>query len=127
MNAAEQVAEAIATHGRPLWAAHIPYQIRQQVPAARSVNAWLTAHRTPDSVTRRKINTITSWTGVQATSLKKRPYRCYAKSLDSPYRLFASSLVTGLIYSARSSVAYGKCVTQKQTGRQPNNCVTPPR
>jgi hypothetical protein len=31
MNAQEQVAEAIATHGRPMWVAHIPKRIVQEV------------------------------------------------------------------------------------------------
>jgi len=52
MNAKEQVAEAIKTHGRPLWAAHIPYQIRQQVPTNEIGRMLATAHRSPDSVTR---------------------------------------------------------------------------
>lgn len=52
MNAAEQVAEAIATHGRPLWAAHIPYQVRQQVPTSEIGRMLAAAHRSPDSVTR---------------------------------------------------------------------------
>ncbi len=52
MNAAEQVAEAIATHGRPLWCAHIPYQIRQQVPTSEIGRMLAEAHRSPDSVTR---------------------------------------------------------------------------
>jgi hypothetical protein len=32
MNAVDQVAEAIATYGRPLWVAHIPKPIRDAVP-----------------------------------------------------------------------------------------------
>lgn len=32
MNALDQVAEAIATYGRPLWVAHIPKPIRDAVP-----------------------------------------------------------------------------------------------
>jgi len=52
MNAAQQVAEAIATHGRPLWCAHIPYQVRQQVPTSEIGRMLATAHRSPDSVTR---------------------------------------------------------------------------
>jgi len=52
MNAAEQVAEAIRTHGRPLWAAHIPYQVRQQVPTSEIGKMLAAAHRSPDSVTR---------------------------------------------------------------------------
>jgi hypothetical protein len=52
MNAAEQVAEAIATHGRPLWAAYIPYQVRQQVPTSEIGRMLATAHRSPDNVTR---------------------------------------------------------------------------
>ena len=28
----QQVAEAIATHGRPVWIAHVPISIRRQVP-----------------------------------------------------------------------------------------------
>jgi predicted XRE-type DNA-binding protein len=31
MNAQEQVAEAIAIHGRPMWVAHIPKRIVQEV------------------------------------------------------------------------------------------------
>lgn len=52
MNATDQVAEAIATYGRPLWCAHIPYQLRQQVPASEIGRLLATAHRSPDSVTR---------------------------------------------------------------------------
>jgi hypothetical protein len=52
MSAADQVAEAIATHGRPLWAAHIPYQTRQQVSTSEIGRMLATAHRSPDSVTR---------------------------------------------------------------------------
>ena len=52
MNATDQVAEAIATHGRPLWAAHIPYQTRKQVPIQVIGQLLATAHRSPDSVTR---------------------------------------------------------------------------
>jgi hypothetical protein len=52
MNAAEQVAEAINTYGRPLWAAHIPYQVRHQVPTSEIGRMLATAHRSPDSVTR---------------------------------------------------------------------------
>jgi hypothetical protein len=62
MNAAEQVAEAIATYGRPLWAAHIPYQIRQQVPTSEIGRMLATAHRSPDSVTRADLYAdITDW------------------------------------------------------------------
>jgi hypothetical protein len=32
MNAVDQVTEAIATYGRPLWVAHIPKPIRDAVP-----------------------------------------------------------------------------------------------
>jgi len=52
MNALDQVAEAIATHGRPLWCAHIPYQTRQQVSTSEIGRMLATAHRSPDSVTR---------------------------------------------------------------------------
>ena len=52
MSPTEQVAQAIATYGRPLWAAHIPYQTRQQVPTKKIGELLATAHRSPDSVTR---------------------------------------------------------------------------
>ena len=52
MNATEQVAQAIATYGRPLWASHIPYQTRHQVPNKVIGELLATAHRSPDSVTR---------------------------------------------------------------------------
>ena len=52
MNAVDQVAEAINTYGRPLWCAHIPYQIRQQVPPKKIGEMLAAAHRSPDSVTR---------------------------------------------------------------------------
>ena len=52
MSAADQVAEAIATHGRPLWCSHIPYQTRQQVSTSEIGRMLATAHRSPDSVTR---------------------------------------------------------------------------
>ena len=52
MNATEQVAQAIATYGRPLWAAHIPYQTRQRVSTKVIGELLATAHRSPDSVTR---------------------------------------------------------------------------
>jgi hypothetical protein len=52
MNAVELVAESIATHGRPLWVSHIPYQTRQQVPTKVIGELLATAHRSPDSVTR---------------------------------------------------------------------------
>jgi hypothetical protein len=52
MNSVDQVAEAIATHGRPLWCAHIPYQTRQQVPTQMIGELLAAAHRSPDSVTR---------------------------------------------------------------------------
>ena len=50
--ATNQVAEAIATYGRPLWAAHISYETRQQVPTKVIGELLADAHRSPDSVTR---------------------------------------------------------------------------
>jgi len=52
MNALEQVTEAIATYGRPLWVSHISYQTRQQVPTSEIGRMLATAHRSPDSITR---------------------------------------------------------------------------
>ena len=52
MNATEQVAQAIATYGRPLWVSHIPYQTRHKVPTSEIGKMLATAHRSPDSVTR---------------------------------------------------------------------------
>jgi len=52
MNAADQVAKAIETYGRPLWVSHIPYQTRQQVSTRKIGELLATAHRSPDSVTR---------------------------------------------------------------------------
>ena len=52
MNALDQVTEAIATYGRPLWAAHISYETRQQVPTQKIGELLAKAHRSPDSVTR---------------------------------------------------------------------------
>jgi hypothetical protein len=52
MNALDEVTEAIATHGRPLWCAYIPYQTRQQVPTEKIGELLAKAHRSPDSVTR---------------------------------------------------------------------------
>tara|TARA_B110000503_G_C7147238_1_gene413569 strand:- start:1141 stop:1503 length:363 start_codon:yes stop_codon:yes gene_type:complete len=52
MNETDQVAEAIATHGRPLWVSYIPYQTRHQVSTKVIGELLATAHRSPDSVTR---------------------------------------------------------------------------
>jgi hypothetical protein len=52
MNATDQVAKAISTYGRPLWAAHIPYQTRQQVSTKVIGELLATAHRSHESVTR---------------------------------------------------------------------------
>ena len=52
MNAIDQVTEAIATYGRPVWAAHISYETRQQVPTKVIGELLAIAHRSPDSVTR---------------------------------------------------------------------------
>jgi hypothetical protein len=52
MSPTEQVAQAIATYGRPLWVSHIPYQTRHQVSTKVIGELLATAHRSPDSVTR---------------------------------------------------------------------------
>lgn len=53
MNAAEIVAEAIATHGRPLWVAHVPKPIRHQVDAQWLDQILITAPRSSDYLTRK--------------------------------------------------------------------------
>lgn len=58
MNAAEIVAEAIATHGRPLWVAHVPKPIRHQVDAQWLDEVLATAQRSSDYLTRKDQYTI---------------------------------------------------------------------
>jgi hypothetical protein len=52
MNPTDQVAQAITTYGRPLWAAHISYETRQQVSTKVIGELLADAHRSPDTVTR---------------------------------------------------------------------------
>lgn len=62
MSPTEQVAQAIATYGRPLWAAHIPYQTRKQVSTKVIGELLATAHRSPDSITRSDLyGDLKSW------------------------------------------------------------------
>jgi len=62
MNAAEIVAEAIATHGRPLWVAHVPKPIRHQVDAEWLDGMLATAQRSSDYLTRRyQYDLILDW------------------------------------------------------------------
>ena len=52
MNPTEIVGDAIVTHGRPLWVAHVPTNIREQVDSQWLAQQLATAHRSPDSITR---------------------------------------------------------------------------
>lgn len=52
MNPSQIVGDAIATHGRPLWVAYVPSDIREQVDAQWLASQLATAHRSPDSITR---------------------------------------------------------------------------
>lgn len=52
MNPSEIVGEAIATHGRPLWVAHVPTRIREAVDPKWLAETLATAHRSPDSIKR---------------------------------------------------------------------------
>ena len=52
MNPAQIVSDAIATHGRPLWVAHVPTNIREQVDARWLAEQLASAHRSPDSIRR---------------------------------------------------------------------------
>lgn len=52
MNPAQRVSEAIATHGRPLWVAHVPTNIREAVDPKWLADALASAHRSPDSIRR---------------------------------------------------------------------------
>ena len=52
MNPSEIVGDAIATHGRPRWVAHVPISIRKQVDSQWLAQQLATAHRSPDSITR---------------------------------------------------------------------------
>jgi hypothetical protein len=85
MNAAEQVAEAIATHGRPLWCAHIPYQIRQQVPAEKIGELLANAHRTPEMTTRQdQYHHIIAWCSGNIFEEATIPLLCEISGLSVP-------------------------------------------
>lgn len=52
MTPSDQVKEAIQTYGRPLWAAHVSWQVRAEVPI-QDIARWLAdAHQSPSTVTR---------------------------------------------------------------------------
>lgn len=52
MKAEEIVGDAIATHGRPLWVAHVPSNIREQVDPRWLAEQLASAHRSPDTIRR---------------------------------------------------------------------------
>jgi hypothetical protein len=62
MNPTEIVGEAIATHGRPLWVAHVPTNIREKVDPRWLASQLATAHRSPDTITRQdQYGDILNW------------------------------------------------------------------